>query len=255
MLRKILFPLLDDSDGKDLIFKNNIMSIESMEDASKLISIGEALNEAKWLDTKEANTRMEADDLLLFRTRVIRSIELIGLNLKDPLESASEKIAANFAISEEFQRYFFSPRKSGSNEYFMPLSIAEAANQGMWKFINYYVIPDVVYWRWGASTERYFSKRRNYSYNMWLRGYYLSKDPNYRKLNEDQISTIIERPNLLAYKNALPLLVKCILSLKNDRSLYRKFVSIFFAKAQVLDMLSLDGESLQQLIEECVELI
>lgn len=81
----------------------------------------------------------------------------------------------------------------------MNITPSIAATLPMWHFFNIYLIPDIVYWRWGDSKDHFVSRRRNYCGTQWWR-YYLfsiSKDSMdvFAKMIDSDIADLYERPN------------------------------------------------------------
>lgn len=80
----------------------------------------------------------------------------------------------------------------------MEITPSIAATLGMWQFMNLYMFPSVVYWRWGNAKHRYISSIRNYCGTMWWRQYFFAQSPELEKvyifLTEDEIVSLYERP-------------------------------------------------------------
>ncbi|MBO9706698.1 MAG: hypothetical protein J7521_00670 [Caulobacter sp.] len=78
----------------------------------------------------------------------------------------------------------------------------EAMNDEVWSFIAAVLVPDVVSWRFGATTERYRGGVRNALQRLWLRGASFRKGSGedrweiVESLSEDANLQILERPSL-----------------------------------------------------------
>lgn len=84
---------------------------------------------------------------------------------------------------------------------------AEASKHGMWEFLSCVLLCDIARWRFGAGldptpNERLLAGRRNTFQRLWWRAHLLSDmtmEDEYwllRKLGEDEVVQLMERPNL-----------------------------------------------------------
>jgi hypothetical protein len=79
----------------------------------------------------------------------------------------------------------------------------EALRDDVWAFIAVVALPDVVYWRFGTSPERYLGGIRNTFQRLWLRGKLFDRGNEssdrwglLEKLTEDAFVQIVERPSI-----------------------------------------------------------
>lgn len=81
----------------------------------------------------------------------------------------------------------------------MNITPSIAATLPMWQFLNIYLIPDIVYWRWGDSKDHFVSRRRNYCGTQWWRYYLFSISKEsmdvFAKMSDSEIADLYERPN------------------------------------------------------------
>lgn len=79
----------------------------------------------------------------------------------------------------------------------MDITPSVAATLPMWQFINIYLIPDIICWRWGTSADRFLSPRRNYAGTQWWRYYLFSSTEEsldmFDKISEGEIADLYER--------------------------------------------------------------
>lgn len=79
----------------------------------------------------------------------------------------------------------------------MDITPSVAATLPMWHFINIYLIPDIIFWRWGLSSDRFISPRRNYAGTQWWRYYLFSGSEEsldiFDKISEGEIADLYER--------------------------------------------------------------
>jgi len=91
----------------------------------------------------------------------------------------------------------------------MPMTPADAADEGVWSFISLRMCPGVTAWRYppGAidddgrkkiSPERYLGRPRNVFRRLWWRSYTLGAEVS-RELIEDETVQIMERPSIGGY--------------------------------------------------------
>lgn len=83
------------------------------------------------------------------------------------------------------------------------LNSGESLRTETWAFIGVTMAPDIVYWRFGTSRERYFGGVRNTFQRLWMRGRALDRgrDKSERwdllhQLTEDALVQITERPSI-----------------------------------------------------------
>lgn len=92
---------------------------------------------------------------------------------------------------------------------FMPMTPADAADEGVWSFISLRVCPGVTAWRYppGAidddgsrkvTPERYLGRPRNIFRRLWWRAYTLGPEVS-AQLIEDETVQIMERPSIGGY--------------------------------------------------------
>ncbi len=79
----------------------------------------------------------------------------------------------------------------------------EALRDDVWSFIGAVLAPDIVLWRFGSSSERFFGGIRNTFQRLWIRGRVLDRGSEHLKrwelieeLTEDAFVQITERPSL-----------------------------------------------------------
>ena len=79
----------------------------------------------------------------------------------------------------------------------MNITPSVAATLAMWHFFSIYLIPDVIYWRWGASKDHFISTRRNYCGTQWWRYYLFSASKEtlwiFKKIPDNEIADLYER--------------------------------------------------------------
>lgn len=83
------------------------------------------------------------------------------------------------------------------------LTSGEGLRDDVWAFLGVALLPDVVYWRFGAARERYLGGIRNTFQRLWARGRALDRGPSspdrwqlLDALTEDALVQITERPSL-----------------------------------------------------------
>lgn len=79
----------------------------------------------------------------------------------------------------------------------------EALRDDVWAFIAIVLLPDIAYWRFGKSPERYFGGVRNTFQRLWLRGKIFDRGESstdrwkiLAELTEDAFVQIVERPSI-----------------------------------------------------------
>jgi hypothetical protein len=84
------------------------------------------------------------------------------------------------------------------------LNSGEALRNDVWAFIAICLAPDVAWWRFGATHERYHGGIRNTFQRLWLRGRLLDRGPDHPQrfgllegLTEDALVQITERTSLV----------------------------------------------------------
>ena len=77
----------------------------------------------------------------------------------------------------------------------MNITPSVAATLQMWQFLNMKLVPDLVFWRWGAMKEHFYDARRNYLGTQWWRYYFfIEENQLYQSLPESIIADLYERP-------------------------------------------------------------
>lgn len=83
------------------------------------------------------------------------------------------------------------------------LATGEALRDDVWAFVAAVVAPDIVYWRFGSSAERYAGGVRNTFQRLWMRGRGLDRGAGHpqrwrllEELTEDALVQITERPSI-----------------------------------------------------------
>lgn len=83
------------------------------------------------------------------------------------------------------------------------LSTGEALRDDVWTFVGVVLAPDIVWWRFGSSRERYLGGVRNTFQRLWYRGRVLDRGEHAESrwglidaLTEDAFVQIMERPSL-----------------------------------------------------------
>lgn len=81
----------------------------------------------------------------------------------------------------------------------MNITPSIAATLPMWQFLNIVLIPDLLFFRWGANKEHFISARRNYLGTQWWRYYLFNTNPDslkrYMKTSDKDIADLYERTN------------------------------------------------------------
>ncbi len=82
-------------------------------------------------------------------------------------------------------------------------STGEALRDDVWTFVGVVLAPDIVWWRFGTSRERYLGGVRNTFQRLWYRGRVLDRGEHSKSrwglidaLTEDAFVQIMERPSL-----------------------------------------------------------
>lgn len=83
------------------------------------------------------------------------------------------------------------------------LGSGEALRDDVWAFVGVVLAPDIVHWRFGASSERYHGGIRNAFQRLWMRGQALDRGAGSTdrwhlvdQLTEDALVQITERPSI-----------------------------------------------------------
>ncbi len=83
------------------------------------------------------------------------------------------------------------------------LASGESLRDDTWTFIGVAMAPDIVFWRFGTSRERYLGGIRNTFQRLWMRGRVLDRGPGsdgrwdlLYELTEDALVQITERPSI-----------------------------------------------------------
>lgn len=141
----------------------------------------------------------------------------------------------------------------------MDITPSVAATLGMWQFMNLYMFPSVVYWRWGNAKHRYISSIRNYCGTMWWRQYFFTQSPDLEKmymfLTEDEIVSLYERPrtrglpdhvrnNVMWYREF------CKKYDVKEKEFYRVVVKNYNAELGFRNYYALTREDLHQIYEQ-----
>lgn len=116
------------------------------------------------------------------------------------------EIAGKYGFSKTADRNFLSQFDAALGEYLTlipELSTGEGLRNDVWAFITIVLAPDVVFWRFGYTPERYKGGIRNAFQRLWHRGKVLdrgSADANrwglLHNLTEDALVQITERPSI-----------------------------------------------------------
>lgn len=81
----------------------------------------------------------------------------------------------------------------------MNITPSFAASLPMWHFLNLYLIPDVIKWRWGENKDHFISSRRNYLGTQWWRYHLFNVTKHsikkYMQMNDRDIADLYERTN------------------------------------------------------------
>lgn len=245
-MSKIVFPLL--RSEYEAVVAANINCFKDVDDASisALSSMCLSSEIIQWPLLSISNSeKATISDLRSFRERLINKLSNSGINLTDPSDKDTRSIMDKVCV-EFFSEYFCEKNSCRGKDTW--ISPAEAANPQMWKFINCFVIPDIVFWRWGNTSERFFDGRRSYSYNMWIRAYYFRKLPFYGRINEDMYQAIVERTTIMTYSKVVPILAEKMLEIKN-RKLYRRLASSVLAMSKNVDFLCKPDEDIRDFID------
>lgn len=128
--------------------------------------------------------KVRKDEIEKFQKEMFKGLEQFGY----PLKELKQKDSENAKIDRWIGKFLYEK---------MNITPSVAATLGMWQFMNLYVFPSVVYWRWGDAKHRYISSVRNYCGTMWWRQYFFTQSPELEKmyifLTEDEIVSLYER--------------------------------------------------------------
>lgn len=233
-MSKLVFPLL--KSEYEAVAAANIDCFKEVDDASvsALSSVCLSSQIVQWPLLSIPNSKKATlADLRNFRERLKNKLSNSGINLTEPADKNTKAIMDKVCV-EFFSEYFCDKNSSTGNDTW--ISPAEASDPQMWKFINCFVIPDIIFWRWGKISDRFLGPRRSYSYNMWVRAHYFRKLPFYDRINEDIYQNIVERTTLMTYSNVVPILAEKMLEIR-DRKLYRRLASSVLAMSKNVDFL------------------
>ena len=144
----------------------------------------------------------------------------------------------------------------------MNITPTVAATLGMWQFMNLFMFPSVVYWRWGDVKDRFLGIRRNYFGTQWWRHYFFTKknetSREYMFMTEDEIVALYERAgtrglpnqidnNVLWYRN---LCSKYQLDHQLSARLYREVIKRYNAELGYRNYFCLDQNDLFNIYEQ-----
>lgn len=147
----------------------------------------------------------------------------------------------------------------------MRITPSVAATIPMWHFINLCLVPDYVFWRFGAVKDHFLSDRRNYFGTQWWRYYlfciYSDGSSEYSKMTDRNIADLYERHNSCGYPNHMIDIYQWFKDLYlnnfekktkklNRDNLFRKTIKIYGSKLSYRFYFSLDENEKRKIFEE-----
>lgn len=190
--------------------------------------------------------KVRRDYLEEFQHEMYKGLEQFGY----PYKELKQKDQNNSKIDRWIGKFLYEK---------MEISPSVAATLGMWQFMNLYMFPSVVYWRWGNAKHRYISSMRNYCGTMWWRHYFFTQSPELEKvfmfLTEDEIVSLYERPrtrglpdhirnNVIWYREL------CKKYGVNNKDFYRDVIKNYNAELGFRNYYALNMNDLYQIYEE-----
>lgn len=153
----------------------------------------------------------------------------------------------------------------------MRMAPAEAIKGGVWEFLSCILLPDIVRWRFGGTSdaitplERFVAGRRNVFQRLWWRAFHLApRVPDafnlselLRALGEDELVQLMERPSLAGIEGlsgsiaAGLLTASKIYSSFTRRQLIREAQKRFLRLSSFLSFESIDAKEIDRHVE-CV---
>ncbi len=129
----------------------------------------------------------------------ISDLRALRLEIRD-----LQEIVRSISAREEDARTAFDREAAEFLSKHPLLNSGEALRNDVWAFIAICLAPDVVWWRFGATQERYHGGIRNTFQRLWLRGRLLDRGPDHPErfglleaLAEDALVQITERTSLV----------------------------------------------------------
>lgn len=148
----------------------------------------------------------------------------------------------------------------------MNITPSVAATLPMWYFINIILVPDILYWRWGDSPERYYRQtRRVYASRAWWTYYLFSDSENYKKkfeaITEKTLSDLFERTNSRGLTNNIAnislwfdeLTENTLFKETEKQSIFRKVLVLYNAKLSYINYYALTDEEQKEVFRSCFD--
>lgn len=139
----------------------------------------------------------------------------------------------------------------------------EALRNDVWAFISTWLLPQITFWRFGDTKQRYHGGVRNTFQRLWLRGKALDRGVGrtdrwglVERLTEDAFTDIIERPSI----SGRPVLARALAEgwVRASERFGRGPMKTIMREAtigvrlqnEVVDLLAISAEDLAQLIDD-----
>lgn len=148
----------------------------------------------------------------------------------------------------------------------MNITPSVAATLPMWYFVNIILVPDVLYWRWGDSPERYYSQtRRVYSSRAWWTYYLFSDSEEYKRkfeaITEKLLSDLFERTNSHGLSHNIAniaiwfdeLTKNTLLKETEKQTVFRKTLILYNAKLSYINYYALTDDKRKEIFRNCFE--
>lgn len=190
--------------------------------------------------------KVRKDEIEKFQKEMFKGLEQFGY----PLKELKQKDSENAKVDRWIGKFLYEK---------MNITPSVAATLGMWQFLNLYVFPSVVYWRWGNAKHRYISSVRNYCGTMWWRQYFFTQSPELEKmymfLTEDEIVSLYERTrtrglpehirnNVIWYEEF------CKKYSVTEKDFYREVIKSYNAELGFRNYYALTQDDLHQIYEQ-----
>lgn len=143
----------------------------------------------------------------------------------------------------------------------MKITPSVAATLPMWEFLNLKLIPDIIYWRWGDSSDHFYGARRNYLGTQWWRYYLFSEDHDsfqiYKSLSDRLLADLYERPGTRGLPNHIvniPLWFNRLISeydITNTQIVFRESLKLYNAELGFRLYFSLSSEDKFNIYKNC----
>lgn len=194
------------------------------------------------------------EELFALRQSIVELAKKYGFSAISSMQK-SENLNRNF--DRKFAELLFTE---------MNITPSVAATLPMWYFINIILIPDVLYWRWGDSPDRYYRQtRRVYASRAWWTYYLFSDSEDYKRkfeaITEKTLSDLFERTNSRGLTNNIANialwfdeLTKNILLKETEKQIiFRKALIFYNAKLGYLNYYALTDDERKEIFRSCLD--